>query len=176
MIKNSVISKMSGKILAGALFDYSSKPKTLLNPNETYKIIKNLGTGAYGDVSLIIDLRTQQKYALKSLPDTDPISFQREIESLKILSMYPDCNDDIICYYDNFQVLDEYNEMRYCILLEYIEGRDLLELIGELTQKNILEIALWLTSVLTNIHRHGIVHLDITTSNIMITSDNQLKL
>lgn len=163
-------------ILVNANFDYSTKPKTLINPSKTFKIIRTLGAGSLGEVVLIMDLNTKKLYALKLIKDIDPINFADSIDILKKLSAYPNCNKDIVCYYDDFQMKNKNNETVYAILMEYIEGTDLDDAIFYLTDKNIFEIALWLTSVLSYVHKHGIVHHDIGTTNIMITSDNRLKL
>lgn len=163
-------------IFASADFDYSTKPKTLTNPTKTFKIIKTLGAGSLGQVVLVMDLNTKKLYALKLIKEIDPINFADSIDILKKLSAYPNCNKDIVCYYDDFQMKNKNNETVYAILMEYIEGTDLDDAIFYLTDKNIFEMALWLTSVLSYIHAHGIVHHDIGTTNIMVTSDNQLKL
>lgn len=168
-------------ILINAQFDYSTAPKTLLNPDETFGYVKTLGRGAQGVIRLIQDRVNEKLYVIKYLNyrRTTYEDFLYEVAVLKFVSAYPECNNDIACYYDDFQLFDEVEDStNYCILMEYVEGVDLGERIKEdkLSQKNILEIAIWLTGVLSLIHNYDIVHGDIAPNNIMITPDNYLKL
>lgn len=173
---------MSIEILPAAKFDYSTIPKTLLNPEESYKIIKFLGSGTSSTIFLIRANTTDKLYALRFI---DPLyldpkhrAFYEEILILKELSAYPRCNEDIVCYYDDFQFRDIDGTVKYVILMEYIDGTILLQKWSEstLTDKNILEIALWLTKVIALLHLKYISHNDIGMQNIMIDFDNRLKL
>jgi serine/threonine protein kinase len=169
-------------MLINAHFDYSTTPKTLLNPDETFEDLRQLGKGSQGTSQLVRDVSNERLYVIKYLPYRNKKTYrdvQHEVEVLKMLSSYPNCNKDISCYYDDFQLVGEEGIVEdYCILMEYIEGTTLEEKVKEntLSLRNILEIAVWLTDVVARLHARGIAHGDIAPNNIMITPSNDLKL
>jgi serine/threonine-protein kinase len=64
-----------------------------------------------------------------------------------------------------------------CIVLEYIEGRSLIEYIAEKhtfeEKKNVVE---QIADALSYIHEKNIVHRNLKPSNVLLTKDNQVKL
>ena len=71
-----------------------------------------------------------------------------------------------------------YDGKTVALVQEYIEGTDLRKLIFEkkINLKQALEIAIQLADILQYIHQKGVIHKDINSSNLMITSDGALKL
>jgi serine/threonine protein kinase len=152
------------------IFDYSTKPKTLLNFKQVYKDVKVLGSGFFGETHLVI--KDNKKYTLKLLKSINNIEYyNREVEALIKLSK--SCHPSLVCYKDHFK-LNGY----YCILTEYINGITLKELMLKqvLSYKNIIHIGLWLLSTVADLHQKGFAHNDISTCNILATYDGQLKL
>jgi len=66
-------------------------------------------------------------------------------------------------------------ENQPALILEYIDGETLREynLQNALNLRAKLKIAIDLTRVLGEIHRHDIIHLDLNSKNILITYDQQ---
>jgi beta-lactam-binding protein with PASTA domain len=66
----------------------------------------------------------------------------------------------------------------YYLVMEYVEGRDLKDIIlqgGQLLPERAVEIAISICLALEAAHAHGIVHRDIKPHNIIVTYDNKIK-
>ena len=162
-----------------------NKPTLLSHFDEIYKDVKLLGAGNFGETHLVYDKRSKKYYSLKLLyPHDTPIKdYYREVEALKFLSKR--CYPNIVCYVNHF-IIKGYtnyknkfiNQTYYGILTEYINGVTLDQYKNQhqLSYKHILYISLWLLKTLSLIHSLGLAHNDISTSNIMITHQGQLKL
>lgn len=79
------------------------------------------------------------------------------------------------------KIIDLYFEDNcYVLIEEYIEGKSLQQLIDEkamiFTPDRVEEIVNFLCRTLKPIHKSGIIHRDITASNIMYSYDNQMYL
>lgn len=162
-----------------AVFDYKTVPKTLTNPDQVFDIIKVLGEGSFGSVVLIQVKATHDMYALKYLKQVDPKVLEDETATLKLVSAYPSCNKDIVCYYDSFQLRNR-GILMYGVLMEYIDGITLDKYAvaqgGKFTSRNVNEVGIWLTAVLAYLHSRDISHRDIKTNNIMVLKNLSLKL
>ncbi len=78
-------------------------PKVFLNFNQVFKEIKILGSGNFGETYLIQDVINRKKYALKMLNQKSTKNdYYREVISLINLSQSPNCDPDIVCYYNHF--------------------------------------------------------------------------
>lgn len=166
------------ELLPMAQFDYSTVPKTLLNPGTVFEEVKVLGKGAFGEVRLVREATTGKPYALKYLNNANPELLREEIGSLREISGYPDCKKDYVCYYDAFQFRDKDGKLKYGILMEYITGETLDKYVREhkVDKRFLKNLALWLTAALATLHEQGFSHRDVKPTNIMITPDNQAKL
>ncbi len=68
---------------------------------------------------------------------------------------------------------------RYYLVMEFVEGRDLLKVIkeeGPLSEGQVLRVARQVADALDYAHREGIVHRDIKPSNILLLGDGQTRL
>ncbi|MEM1550415.1 MAG: Kae1-associated kinase Bud32 [Candidatus Bathyarchaeia archaeon] len=62
------------------------------------------------------------------------------------------------------------------IVMEYIEGRRIKDILGDLTDKERIEICRQIGKLIGRLHKSGIVHGDLTTSNMILTSDGKIVL
>ncbi len=144
--------------------------KTILH----YKIIKKLGEGGMGVVYLAEDTRLKRKVAIKFLPDTissDPEQRARfETEAQAAASL----NHPNITTIHAIEDLDEHA----FIVMEYIDGIELKEKInaGTIPLKEAAGIALQIAEGINAAHKKNIVHRDIKSQNIMLTSDGIVKI
>lgn len=149
--------------------------KLLLNYVDVFAEIKILGRGTYGSVILVQD-NYNNLYALKILHKSS--FFKNEMTIIKNLSSIPKCDPDIVCYYDSFKL--HRNGDKVCgILMEYVDGINLHdELIRAMEQDEvfsvdyIINISIWLTGVMSRLHKFNIVHRDIKLDNIMLITEN----
>ena len=165
-------------LLPNAKFNYLTIPKTLLNFSEVFTDLGVIGKGAYGEVHRVQQTRTNKQYALKYLNNADPEILEEEIGVLREISSYPNCRDDVVCYYDAFQFRDKTGKIIYGVLMEYIDGQTLEKYIkDDVPEPSTLRlIALLLTRTLEDLHAAGFYHRDIKPGNIMISYDGKLKL
>jgi serine/threonine protein kinase/outer membrane protein assembly factor BamD (BamD/ComL family) len=139
-----------------------------------YKIIREIGSGGMAWVYLAEDLVEGVRVAAKVLyrQFSEDISyiqrFNREAKLAINLS-----EPHIV------RVLD-YGATRdiHYLIMEHIEGRDLLEILeerGPLPYKEVLNIASQVARALEHASQQGIVHRDIKPQNLMVTADGTVK-
>jgi serine/threonine-protein kinase len=138
-----------------------------------YKILSRIGAGGMGEVYLAQDTRLGRKVALKLLPDlyandAERLSrFKREARAASSLS-----HPNVATIYE----IGETNESSY-IAMEYVEGETLAATINgqPLDSAVILDIAAQIVDALDEAHQKGIIHRDIKSANIMLTTRGQVK-
>ena len=149
---------------------------TVLNGH--YRIERALGSGGFGHVYLSVDLRTNQQYAIKEYLVTGASGRAQLEHEARVLSQLHHPN--LPAFQDAF---DERG--RYYIVLGYIEGSDLTDLIRVLRQRNEVlpldRILNWIISIcdaVTFLHNHNppVIHRDIKPDNIRITPEGMATL
>ena len=138
-----------------------------------YRIERALGSGGFGHVYLSVDLRTNQQFAIKEYLVTGANGKAQLEHEARVLSQLHHPN--LPAFQDAF---DERG--RYYIVLGYIEGSDLTDLIRAVRQRNdvipLIRILEWIISIcdaVTFLHNHNppVIHRDIKPDNIRITSN-----
>ncbi len=149
-----------------------------MSPERTYggryAVIEPVGSGGMAEVYRARDELLGREVAIKVLSERlarDPTfveRFRREAQSAAGLS-----HPNIVSLYDYGSEGDT-----YFIVMEYIEGRTLDEVIrehGPLMPERAAEIASDVAAALQRAHTSGLVHRDIKPGNIMITDSGQTK-
>ncbi|HQC83500.1 MAG TPA: Stk1 family PASTA domain-containing Ser/Thr kinase [Bacilli bacterium] len=143
--------------------------------NDRYQIIKTIGEGGMANVYLAYDTILDRNVAVKVLRGdlaTDEKfvrRFQREALSASSLS-----HPNIVEVYD----VGEDNGSYY-IVMEYIEGKQLKQLLkkrGKLTLTEVVDIMLQVTDGMSAAHDSYIIHRDIKPQNIMILENGLIKI
>ena len=143
--------------------------------SDRYQIIKSIGEGGMANVYLAYDTILDRNVAVKVLRgdlSTDEKfvrRFQREALSASSLN-----HPNIVEVYD---VGDDNGQ--YYIVMEYIEGKHLKELIkkrGHLTLTEVVDIMLQITDGMSVAHDSYIIHRDIKPQNIMILENGLVKI
>ena len=143
--------------------------------NNRYEIVKSIGEGGMANVYLANDKILDRKVAIKVLrgdlssDDKFIRRFQREALSVSNLS-----HPNIVEVYD---VGEEDGE--YYIVMEYIEGKTLKQLLKKresLTLTEVIDIMTQLTDGISHAHESYIIHRDIKPQNIMIQDDGRIKI
>jgi serine/threonine protein kinase len=138
-----------------------------------YRIERVLGSGGFGHVYLSVDLRTNQQYAIKEYLVAGSSGKAQLEHEARVLSQLHHPN--LPAFQDAF---DERG--RYYIVLGYIEGSDLTDLIRIVRMRNevvpLARIMTWIISICDAItFMHGqnppFIHRDIKPDNIRITPD-----
>lgn len=143
-----------------------------------YEILEKIGSGGMGNVYKAHDRRLDRIVAIKILKseyNTDE-NFIRKFkrESLAAASI---SHPNIVSIYDvGAEEIDE--DSVYYIVMEYIEGRTLKEIImeeGPIQANRALNYTIQIAEALKVAHSKNIVHRDIKSQNIMVTRDNRVK-
>ncbi|MDH4222760.1 MAG: tetratricopeptide repeat protein, partial [candidate division Zixibacteria bacterium] len=139
-----------------------------------YKILNKLGEGGMGVVYKAQDIQLQRPVALKFLPPhiadspEEKARFIREAQSASSLN-----HPNVTTIYG----IEDTPEGVF-IVMEYVEGKTLRQIIEEkpFSIKKTLEIGIQICEGLAAAHEKGIVHRDIKSANIMLTSRGQVKI
>ena len=143
--------------------------------NGRYEIIKSIGEGGMANVFLANDVILNRNVAVKvlrgDLSNDDKFirRFEREALSVSNLS-----HPNIVEIYD---VGEEEGE--HYIVMEYIEGKTLKQLLKKreaLTLTEVIDIMTQLTDGIAHAHESYIIHRDIKPQNIMIEDDGRIKI
>lgn len=143
--------------------------------NDRYQIVKTIGEGGMANVYLAYDTILERNVAVKVLRGdlaTDEKfvrRFQREALSASSLS-----HPNIVEVYDVGE-----DDGIYYIVMEYIEGKHLKQLIkkrGKLTLNEVIDIMVQITDGMACAHDSYIIHRDIKPQNIMILENGLVKI
>src|SRR5687768_10188936 len=139
-----------------------------------YELVRKLARGGMAEVFLARDLLLDRPVALKVLyPELsrDPTfveRFRREAQAAANLS-----HPNIVSIYDWGE-----EDGTYFIVMEYIEGRTLGQIIrgeGPLLADRAAEIGADVAGALAFAHRSGVVHRDVKPGNVLISPNGQVK-
>ena len=142
---------------------------------ERYMLVTALGEGGMADVYLAVDTILNREVAIKILRGElgkDPVAllrFQREANAVSKLN-----HPNVVDVYD----VGEY-EGRHYIVMEYVRGRTLKQLIsqrGALQADEAVNIMIQLTSAVQHAHENNIIHRDIKPQNVLVKDDGTVKI
>ena len=138
-----------------------------------YKILEKLGAGGMGEVYLAEDTRLGRKVALKLLPASfhyDTERRERFLQEARAASMLRSPN--VTAIYD----FGESNHAMF-IAMEYVEGELLSKRLegGPLDIDLAVDIAAQVCKALDEAHSLGIIHRDIKSSNVIVTTGGLVK-
>ncbi len=144
-----------------------------------YKILEKLGEGGMGVVYKAQDLKLDRLVALKFLPQQllaspeEIARFQQEAKAISALN-----HPNIATIHD----IDEAKDQKF-LVLEYLPGGTLKSKVKhlqssdkELSPTEVIEYGLQIAEGLAHAHRHGIIHRDVKTDNMMFTEDGKVKI
>jgi eukaryotic-like serine/threonine-protein kinase len=139
-----------------------------------YKILEKLGEGGMGVVYKAEDTKLHRLVALKFLPPNAPLQEDQQRRLLHEAQSSAALNHPNIATV--FEI--DQSEGKTFIALEYIEGQSLADKIasGPLKMDEVLSTAIQTTEGLQAAHEKGIVHRDIKSQNIMVTTKGQVKI
>jgi TolB-like protein len=139
-----------------------------------YRILRKLGEGGMGSVWVAQDLTLDRPVAIKIIAPrlaADPAARDRFLREAKAVCAMD--HPGIVTLYEAWSEDDQ-----LFAAFQYIDGSTVADLVssGRLTLAETLRIAGEAAGALAYAHRHGIVHRDITSRNIMITREGRVKL
>ena len=149
-----------------------SSVEEIVNALEIYDIEQPLGTGGMGTVHLLKNRLTGQQYACKMCILPDSADHRLFLEELRVWIDLPVHPHLAACYF--FRTVRD----RIVIFAEYLAGGSITDRLrrGDLeTTEQMLDVAIQSARGLGALHEFGYVHGDIKPSNILLTSDGQVK-
>jgi serine/threonine protein kinase/formylglycine-generating enzyme required for sulfatase activity/dienelactone hydrolase len=148
-----------------------------LQPGEmicNFRVLRKIGQGGMGEVYLAEDTRLGRKVALKVLAPDMVSHAQARSRFLREARLAATLDHSNIC------TIHEVGESagRYFIAMQYVEGKTLKKVIDgrPLSIDSLLSISLQVADALALAHSQGIIHRDIKSNNIIITSRGQAKI
>jgi dienelactone hydrolase/predicted Ser/Thr protein kinase len=138
-----------------------------------FEVLGLLGAGGFGEVYRARDTRVDRMVALKVLPgdflegEESRARFEREARLLASLN------------HAGIATLYSFEEIggRHVLVMELVEGQTLHARLGKgpLPVSEALPIAIQIADALAEAHRSGILHRDVKSGNVMLTSRGQVK-
>jgi eukaryotic-like serine/threonine-protein kinase len=152
--------------------------------NERYKLLQRVGSGGMATVFQAEDLVLRRLVAIKLLhpgltgDDTFLRRFQQEAHAAANLS-----HPNIVTVHDIGVAESDTGSARYFIVMEYVPGRVLKQLIREHVAETgepvpiarALELAIQIAAGIGYAHRAGLVHCDVKPQNVIVTPDDRVK-
>src|SRR6201990_422562 len=138
-----------------------------------YRILEKIGAGGQGTVYKATDTKLGRAVVIKVLPPELTIKeanlkrFEREARLASSLD-----HPNICTIFD----LDEVEGVHF-IAMQHVEGKNVRQLVAgrPLDLKTALLIGLQVADALSAAHSRGIIHRDIKSGNVMVTSSGQVK-
>ncbi|HWN98498.1 MAG TPA: protein kinase [Blastocatellia bacterium] len=138
-----------------------------------YKILEKLGAGGMGEVYLAEDTRLGRKVALKLLP----VSYQYDLERRE--RFVREARAASALHSPNVAAIYDFGESddAMFIAMEYVEGELLSKRLesGPLDINQAIDIAMQVCEALDEAHSLSIVHRDIKSSNVIVTTGGLVK-
>ena len=135
------------------------------------EIIDRLGAGGMGEVYLGVDHRLDRRVALKTLhaqlelSSATKVRFRREAQILSRLD-----HPGICRLYDLVEDEQDY------LILEYVQGKSLEELSGQLPKDEVIRVGRDIAEALAAAHREGVIHRDLKPDNVMLDEHGSIKI
>ncbi|MDH3676286.1 MAG: protein kinase, partial [Anaerolineae bacterium] len=164
----------TGKVTPSRRKPSSQRPKAkVASRPDRFRFERKLGEGGMGEVWLATDTVLDRQVALKR-PGISPSSggAERLLQEARLLASLNHPN--ITAIYDFF--IDQ-GESNFYLVMEYVEGKDLSEIIRTdtpLPLDIILEVTSGMLQALSYAHKQGVVHRDVKPANVMIGNDVKL--
>lgn len=149
---------------------YKSKLQTL----DRFEIIEELGRGSQGIVYLAQDPQLERNVAIKTFHDNSDFKAAKQQLLKEARSISRLQHPNILTLFE----ANESDDYTY-LVFEYIDGASLnkfLEYKGKLQPDLALEIMIPVLDAVDYAHERGIIHRDLTPSNIIITNNSKPKL
>ncbi|CAJ0930486.1 unnamed protein product, partial [Mesorhabditis belari] len=142
---------------------------------EMFKMIKHIGVGAFGRVTLVKKKDTDQVYAMKSLLKNDVILKQQASHVKAERDILAEANSPwIVKLFFSFQ-----DERCLYFIMEYVPGGDMMQLLinKEIFSESLAKFYIAeLTCAIEYVHSLKFIHRDIKPDNILIDRDGHIKL
>ncbi len=138
-----------------------------------YRILEKVGSGGMGEVYRAEDLKLERQVAIKILPSWaagDRTAVERLVREAKLASALN--HPHIVTMY----AIEEAESAPF-LVMEFVEGETLRERVNRcpLDLPELIAVGSQVADALEAAHRVGLIHRDIKSTNILLTSEGQAK-
>jgi len=142
-----------------------------------YKVEKEHDKGGMAKIYKVFDRLAKEYRAIKTVPNV--LSYDKEaLERLRneINNAQKISHPNVIRVYDLFE-----DRGRYLLVMEYIDGKNLYQVLKDsrdkrLKEYEVIKYMIQVSKGLKEIHRRGIVHLDLKPKNLMLAKEGEIKI
>ncbi|CAD5225855.1 unnamed protein product [Bursaphelenchus okinawaensis] len=144
---------------------------TLGNPEDKYRKLEKIGSGASGSVFTAMDMATGAEVAIKQMNLSQQP--KKELIINEILVMRENRHPNIVNYLDSYLVADD-----LWVVMEYLAGGSLTDVVTECQMEEgmIAAVAREVLQALEFLHSRRVIHRDIKSDNILLGMDGSVKL
>jgi len=141
------------------------------DPTKLYKSFTKIGQGASGGVFTAYQVGTNLCVAIKQMDlDKQP---KKDLIINEILVMRASRHPNIVNYIDSFLYRND-----LWVVMEYMEGGSLTDVVTAnlMTEGQIAAVSRETCMGLEHLHRHGVIHRDIKSDNVLLSLAGDIKL
>ncbi|KAI0819162.1 kinase-like domain-containing protein [Trametes gibbosa] len=141
------------------------------DPTKLYRNLIKIGAGASGGVYTAYQVGTNLSVAIKQMDlDKQP---KKDLIINEILVMRASRHPNIVNYIDSFLHKNE-----LWVVMEYMEGGSLTDVVTAnlMTEGQIAAVSRETAQGLEHLHRHGVIHRDIKSDNVLLSLNGDIKL
>ncbi|KAG1746584.1 STE/STE20/PAKA protein kinase [Suillus paluster] len=141
------------------------------DPTKLYRNLIKIGQGASGGVYTAYQVGTNLSVAIKQMDlDKQP---KKDLIINEILVMRASRHPNIVNYIDSFLHKND-----LWVVMEYMEGGSLTDVVTAnlMTEGQIAAVSRETCQGLEHLHRHGVIHRDIKSDNVLLSLGGDIKL
>ncbi|TFK29646.1 STE/STE20/PAKA protein kinase [Coprinopsis marcescibilis] len=141
------------------------------DPTKLYRNLIKIGQGASGGVYTAYQVGTNMSVAIKQMDlDKQP---KKDLIINEILVMRSSRHPNIVNYIDSFLYKND-----LWVVMEYMEGGSLTDVVTAnlMTEGQIAAVSRETCQGLEHLHRHGVIHRDIKSDNVLLSMVGDIKL
>ncbi|KIP03420.1 hypothetical protein PHLGIDRAFT_15879 [Phlebiopsis gigantea 11061_1 CR5-6] len=141
------------------------------DPTKLYRSLVKIGAGASGGVYTAYQVGTNISVAIKQMDlDKQP---KKDLIINEILVMRASRHPNIVNYIDSFLHKNE-----LWVVMEYMEGGSLTDVVTAnlMSEGQIAAVSRETAQGLEHLHRHGVIHRDIKSDNVLLSMNGDIKL
>ena len=141
------------------------------DPTRLYRNLVKIGQGASGGVYTAYQVGTNLSVAIKQMDlDKQP---KKDLIINEILVMRSSRHPNIVNYIDSFLHKND-----LWVVMEYMEGGSLTDVVTAnlMTEGQIAAVSRETCQGLEHLHRHGVIHRDIKSDNVLLSLQGDIKL
>ncbi|KAF9785300.1 kinase-like domain-containing protein [Thelephora terrestris] len=141
------------------------------DPTKLYRNLVKIGAGASGGVYTAYQVGSNLSVAIKQMDlDKQP---KKDLIINEILVMRASRHPNIVNYIDSFLYKNE-----LWVVMEYMEGGSLTDVVTAnlMSEGQIAAVSRETCQGLDHLHRHGVIHRDIKSDNVLLSMNGDIKL